>query len=214
MAEKRYTKNQKQLLADIENEIAGGLPFTYRVDNADLRALWADNQGPIEINEHDKDSDGRVPVRPRQTTPTGGTQTTMTETITEAPIEVKSATGLGFILDGVGMNLPSAFPAEVKGVRKPEFYPFSKLEIGDSFFIGATDKYPTPWVNVRSAVNAQNSKHSTDTGETKPSKNGKGKPRKVLTYAKKFEIRKVTEGDTYTNGFVEKQTGARVYRSI
>jgi hypothetical protein len=210
--QKEFTDKQRGLLAEIED--GSSKTGHYMVsESADLLALEMKGKGPIELNYEMREGT-KIAARPRKVKPNGAesVNTTTDTFVNTAQPEAKSG-GLPFVRDGIGLNLPQFFPVQEKTIRKPEYYPFSQLEnVGDSFLVAATEKYPEPWKTLRSAVNAANKRYSKPTGETKQTKTGKKK--NVLSFDKKFEVRRVTEGDKYANGFEEKQTGARIFRSI
>lgn len=100
-------------------------------------------------------------------------------------------------------------PAQ-RGGRKEEQYPFSKLEVGQSFVVPATEEYPKPWETFASTVSSATRRYSQESDKTRVNRAGKTVP--VLVATRKFTLRRVTEGDKYPNGKVEKVTGARVFR--
>jgi hypothetical protein len=145
--------------------------------------------GLIEINTELVDADGKVAAR---------TTSKLGET-------VKIATATGFeIVKGL-----KPAPAKRGGERK-EVYPFSELEVGDTFLIEASEKYPEPAKQLASTVSAAGRRFATESGETKTNKKGNVVP--ILNYTRKFVIRPVTPGMTYDSGFVESKLGARVFR--
>jgi hypothetical protein len=84
--------------------------------------------------------------------------------------------------------------AELKrGGKKPELYPFSRMSIGDSFLVPVDAKSAEPWRTFASTVSSANRRFKTDN--------------------RKFALRRVTKGDTYPNGYVEPNSGARVFRT-
>lgn len=100
--------------------------------------------------------------------------------------------------------------AAQRGGRKEEQYPFSKLEVGQSFVVPATEEYPKPWETFASTVSSATRRHAIKSDKTRVNRAGATVP--VLVPTKKFTLRKVTAGDTYPNGKTEKVTGARVFR--
>lgn len=86
--------------------------------------------------------------------------------------------------------LSSDFVMITKRGQKSEQYPFSLMEVGQSFVVPVSDKHTEPWNSFGSTVTSASRRH---------------KP-------KVFRLRRVTEGDKYPNGAVETTTGARVFR--
>ena len=101
-----------------------------------------------------------------------------------------------------GLDLPTT----ARSVTKEEVYPFSKLEVGQSFFVAIpADKFASTVSSAsrRFATRGTETKLSTRTGKQVP----------VLTYTKKFTGRAVKAGQKYSNGFVEAADGTRVFRT-
>ena len=110
-------------------------------------------------------------------------------------------------------ELDEGFPAPaeaLRGGRKPEQYPFSKMKIGDSFLIPVTDKHPTPWESFASTVTSANRRFST-ASPTEFTTNRKGIKVAKRIYTRKWTLRRVNKGDQYPNGKTEVQSGARIY---
>lgn len=104
-------------------------------------------------------------------------------------------------------------PAIKRGGIREEQYPFSKMEVGQSFFVPCTAEYPKPWDSFASTVSSATRRFSvTDpSGKTRTSR--KGATVEVLVPTKKFTLRQVRQGDTYAGtSFVEPANGARVFR--
>jgi hypothetical protein len=117
-----------------------------------------------------------------------------------------------------GIITGAALPPSKRGNRgggAKAIYPFDSLEVGQSFFVPVSAKYPDPAKKLGSTVSAQNAKYAVETGETKQverTKRGAGN-RAVLDAAgnkvketvtvkatkltRKFSIRPVKEGETY-----------------
>jgi hypothetical protein len=120
--------------------------------------------------------------------------------------ETDSAPANVFVLES-GIPLPPA----AKGGRRDEQYPFSKMGVGQSFFVPVTAKYPKPWETFGSTVSSATRRFATE-HPTDKKKNRKGVEVPVLVATRKFTLRQVTAGQKYANGFEEKAGGARVYR--
>lgn len=96
-------------------------------------------------------------------------------------------------------------PAQTRRTRTSAF-PFDQLEVGQSFFVAATEDKPDPAKSLASTVNGANERHSeVIPGETVTNRKGNVVPaRKPL---RKFIVRAVTEQQ---DGVEVK--GARVWR--
>ena len=62
------------------------------------------------------------------------------------------------------------------GAGAPTIYPFDKLEVGQGFFVPASEKHPTPAKSLQSSVSAANERYATPTGETKQVKRAERDP--------------------------------------
>ena len=147
------------------------------------------NAGLIEVNPELKNDQGHVAVR-----------------ATEALYSKLKPT---FEIT-MGLDVPAV--KRTQFAPTPEKYPFSKLELGGSFFIPATEDVPEPSKKYASAVAAAVKRFHVETGGTKANRKGEAVPATEAT--RKFVIRAVTAGQTYSNGFVEPTTGARVFRTL
>jgi hypothetical protein len=104
----------------------------------------------------------------------------------------------------------------VRGGVREEVYPFSQLEIGQSFLVPCDTDKPTPKDVVEkfsSTVSSATRRYAEPSAtETRTNKAGETVP--VLVATRKFTLRPVTKGQTYPgSSFVEPQDGARVYRT-
>lgn len=154
--------------------------------------------GHIEVNMSAKDEQGRNAAR---LTATGHNAVNKTK----ATPENKLSNEAFEIVDGLPMP-----PKAARGGQKVELYPFSKLNVGGSFFIPATEKNPNPAKTFASTIGSAQRRFGTKTGETRTTAKGKVVP--VIVATRKFTILPVTAGQKYENGFVEKANGGRVYR--
>lgn len=155
---------------------------------------------------------GHIEVNPTITDPTGKIAARATAALLEqhaagatqpAPAGPKPVFDL---MDGVPLPEPK------RGGKKTEDYPFSKMEVGQSFFVGVTAEYPKPWETFASTVSSATRRFSTadPTGKTHLNRKGVAVPDMIAS--RKFTLRQVTAGQKYANGFEEKADGARVYR--
>lgn len=165
-----------------------------------VKALVAD--GLAEVNTSIAvDANGNIPAR--------ATQKLIDEIGTKAaPAPVAEKPKFEIVAD-------APFVPGVRGGVKEEVYPFSKLEVGQSFLVPVSDDKPTPEAVVEkfgSTVSSATRRFSEKTGETKLNKEGKTVD--VLKATRRFTLRPVTQGQTYPGSkFVEPASGARVYRT-
>jgi hypothetical protein len=171
----KLNKAQKELLNTIIAATNSPAGFTY-ANPSDAKVNVLVEQGLIELNSAVTDGNGGVGVRASASALASVT----------APAATSSKPSFE-IVTGIA-------PAVAKrgGVRE-EIYPFSKLEIGASFFIPASRRFSVETGNMR--------------------KNRKGEEVKETKPTRKFVIRAVTAGQTYSNGFVEAAAGARIFRT-
>ncbi len=155
--------------------------------------------GLVEVNTAvAPDANGMIPAR--------ATVKLAAELGAAAPVPVAKAT---FAIDATVPFIPG-----VRGGVKEEVYPFSKLEVGQSFVVPVSEDKPTPEKVVEkfgSTVSSATRRFSEKTGTTKTNK--KGVVVDVLKATRKFTLRPITAGQTYPNStFVESVSGARVFR--
>jgi hypothetical protein len=193
---KKTKAQQAALLNSIVNDTKGPQGYSL-VHSDDVKALV--EAGHIEVNHTITDPSGKIAAR-------------ATAKLLESNGATADATGADsaptstFVLES-GIPLP---PAQ-KGGRRDEQYPFSKMEVGQSFFVPVTAKYPKPWETFGSTVSSATRRFSNE-HPTDKRKNRKGVEVPVLVATRKFTLRQVTAGQKYANGFEEKAGGARVYR--
>lgn len=102
-----------------------------------------------------------------------------------------------------------------RGGGAPTKYPFDKLEVGQTFFVGKSDEHPNPLKTLGSTVSSANNRYAEKTTETKQVertkrgagnkavKNADGSNVKesvtvpVMKFTRKFSIRAVEAGKSY-----------------
>lgn len=174
----------KQVVAGTKSE--AGYAF---ISEDHAKALAAD--GLVEVNPEMRDAVGNIATR--------ALDTSIEVHPDEAAMKVKPT------FEIVGGLAPAAIVRPPLPARE-EIYPFSKLEIGQSFYLpGEMKKY----VSTVTAANRRFKVPSPD-GATKTNRKGETVP--VLLDTRKFVLRSVTEGHKYDNGFVEPASGSRVFR--
>jgi hypothetical protein len=106
-------------------------------------------------------------------------------------------------------------PEKTHSGSRPETYPFSQLQVGQSFFVAnKAGSEKDAVAAMAGTVGAANRRFSVaePNGATYLAKNGETRPKMVLT--RKFEIRRVKAGQTYAGStFIESADGARIYRT-
>ena len=101
-----------------------------------------------------------------------------------------------------GLNLPER--TRIRSSRAA-MYEFDELKVGDSFFV------PKPAKIFSGRVSIENRKHSEGTGEYKA---WGEREREVRVQKKHFRVFPVEAGQEYDSGFVEPETGCRVFRVL
>jgi hypothetical protein len=192
-AVQELTKEQKKLHRSIkkETEKSGS---TVIQDNEDLRVLYSAGLIGVEA----------VP----------GTTTIKVWTMPEGAESVENG-------ENGAATSKESFPIEVgfeyiepeRSVKKADLYPWEKMNLHDSFLVPVTEKRPDPWLKFASTVTSANRRYS-HLSDVELVTNSKGKKVAKRIYDRKFALRRVNKGDTYPNGKVELQDGARVYRIL
>ena len=103
-----------------------------------------------------------------------------------------------------------------RGGVKEEVYPFSKLEVGQSFVVpcDATKTTPLAVVEKFSSTVSSATRRFATVSATETRFNRKGVIVPVLVTTRKFTLQPVSKGQTYPGStFVEPQDGARVFRT-
>lgn len=153
--------------------------------------------GQIEVNPNIK-VEGKIAARA-----TAALLNSHASPVEPVVAEIKTAFAL--------MNGIPLAPAK-RGGKKTEEYPFSKMEVGQSFVVPSTDNSPKPWETFASTVSSATRRFSI-VSDTETKLNRKGKVVPVLIPTKRFTLREVRAGQTYEGStFVEPVNGARVFR--
>ena len=137
---KKTKAQQAALLNSIVNDTKGPQGYSL-VHSDDVKALL--EAGHIEVNHNITDPSGKIAAR-------ATAKLLESNGATADATGADSAPAVTFALES-GIPLP---PAQ-KGGRRDEQYPFSKMEVGQSFFVPVTEKYPKPWETFGSTVSAQ-----------------------------------------------------------
>jgi hypothetical protein len=188
----KLNKTQKAALEAIK---AGTETQGYATVNAEVAASLG---SLVELSPDGADADGSINAR-------------ISGTGESAPVENAPAVATE---DQSPVQAPAAPYSIVDGIPVPEqkrrnrgvveTYPFSKLELGQSFFV--SDK-----AVVKAATFA--ARRFVVKSETETVANRKGEQVAKLSYTKRFKAFAVTAGHTYSNGFVEQADGFRVFRT-
>lgn len=110
-----------------------------------------------------------------------------TETSTDAA-QVAPSTNAFAIIKGL------ALPTKATRARA-ETYPFDGMDVGDSFFVPASDKKPNPAKSLASTVSSATKRFATEVeGQTRTTRKGKVIP--VTVNTRVFAVAAVTEGQT------------------
>jgi hypothetical protein len=150
--------------------------------------------GLVEVNPEAVDANGNIAARALNTAIEVHPEILVKETKQHRTFDI--ATGI----------VPAAIVRPPLPARE-ELYPFSKLEVGQSFYLaGEMKKYI-------STVTAANRRFAVPDVEGKMKTNRKGEIVPVLVPTRKFVLRGVTAGQTYEGStFVEPAYGTRIFR--
>lgn len=213
--EQSLTQSQQQLMGEIQAAEATPLGYLKMAYVDDLKVLKT--MELVDIGEYPDSSDVAVRLRKKETVlPNGSGGTNLVpfpngqanEPVAAPPAPpVPSAPSLLRYPLNSGIKVP---PAPLGG-RREEEYPFSQMQVGDSFLVPVSDKTPRPWDTFGSTVSSATRRFSTKS-ETETRTNRVGKVVPKLIPSRKFTQRRVAKGDRYDNGWVEPADGVRVFR--
>jgi hypothetical protein len=210
-------KSQKKLLKDIEKATNDTRGYMLVDRTPDLEVLY--ETGQITVSKEFVEGTNQYGAKIKgaeddaEESPVADQQQDSTSAESSAKHKPKP-TPLFYSL-GANIDAGTAVPIQAakRGGKKEEIYPFSKMEVGDSFLIPATKDWPEPWFSFASTVSSATRRYTEKSAtETIKNRNGQTIPKPV--YTRKFAVRRVTKGDKYSNGYVEPETGARVQRII
>lgn len=123
----------------VQMGVASVVGFAYIPDDALTAQLIEENI--IEVNR-DENKDGMIAARfPLQQ------QSTTTDTMSDTTKPPASAAPSGYEIEDVPMPETVAKPRQ-----RSEHYPFSALNVGQSFFVPATEKAPNPVKSLGSTI--------------------------------------------------------------
>jgi len=97
-------------------------------------------------------------------------------------------------------------PIQKKGGRRRETFPFSKLEIGQSFHVKATKENPEPSKKMASTVSSATNRFKIEDPEGGKTTNRNGEVVPLMIKTRVFSLRTVDETDP-------KGVGVRIYRT-
>lgn len=195
----KLTKAASKLLSEIVAATAED-SFVYTTETQ-RKALVA--EGLVEVNETIADEKGKFATRATAkgfevsegVEPEG---TEETNTNTDAPVA-----------SGFAIAANVEMPSHSRGGRANSLYPFDKLEIGQSFFVPATEAKPNPAKSLASTVTSANNRYSeVIEGETRVNRKGREVP--ATRQLREFAVRAVEDGTPW--GFAG-QKGAGVWRT-
>ena len=187
-------KINKALLASIVVDTNSAQGYAL-VAPSEVKALV--DGGYIEVNPNIKSADGKIAARATASL-LASSETAVAEVVAEkASFE---------LTDGIPPTVSK------RGGKKTEEYPFSKMEIGQSFVVPSTEAYPKPWETFASTVSSATRRFSNPDGTSKLNRKGESVPNLVPT--RRFTLRQIVAGQTYEGlTFVESVNGARVFRT-
>lgn len=196
--------NQAKKLAEIvEATTDAARGFVYMTEKS-VKVLV--DAGYVECNKDITDGAGNIAVRATKAGLEYGTAPAATEEegTTTMNTEATAATAAprSFAIE-TGVAIPSI----KRSGAAASIYPFDKLEVGQSFFVPATDEMPNPGKSLASTVSSASKRYATENGTREINRKVDGVMTKVTVpayvYERKFVVRSVEE-----NGV----KGARVWR--
>lgn len=101
----------------------------------------------------------------------------------------------------VAFTLPEAKRVGGNLGARPEVYPFSKLEVGQAFFIAATTDKPNPAKSYASTVASATERYATEDTVAPKVANRKGAMVCPKVYARKFGIRAIPDGAAFGEAY-------------
>lgn len=140
-------------------------------------------QGLVEVNTLMVDENGAHACR---LTPKGQEYMNSLNETPGATAVTEKATKMSFVIE----TAPIPAVKRSGGAGRPSKYPFDALEVGQMFFVPASEKQPDPAKSLGSVVTSANRRFATETGETK--QNRKGETVAKLVYGRKFVVRPYT----------------------
>ena len=187
----KLTKKNEKLLKVIASETAEkGFGYAAEADCAELAKC-----GLVEVNTSIAlDENGRFAVR-----------------CTAAGFEIVNSLGSESsepefpVASGVDM------PVVARHIpRRTSKYPFDQLEVGQSFFIAATEEIPNPMRSYASSVTGANKRYAEEVpGETRVNRKGNTVP--LTRQTREFSMRRVTDGAPWGQAGA---TGVAVWRVL
>lgn len=202
---KAISNAARELLSHI---VSFGMQGTYLADSKELARL--EEEGYAEVNRAVANDAGEAATRATQEGVSLVEQINGADEAYFRNDDSTEAAPVGNTAKPIVSDIVSDVPMPERTTtrtRAATTYPIDKLEVGQSFFVVATDERPKPWSSLGSTLNSAHKRHGTPTGEMTENKNGK--PVQVLNMGRKFEALRVADGAAW--GYPG-QTGAAVFR--
>jgi len=147
-------------------------------------------QGLVEINEDIKNEDLHIAARLTEAGINYVKENLTMTPVVETPIV--NASGFEIIAD---VPMPkSKRGGNLNGGRKCK-YPFDALQVGQMFFVPATEKTPDPAKSMIGVVSGANKRYASPASDGATKINRKGEEIPVLIYGRKFVVRPYTTKD-------------------
>ncbi|MBL1375594.1 DUF7303 family protein, partial [Acinetobacter baumannii] len=172
-------------------------------DSKELKVLIA--TGLVEVNSEITDGVGHIGAR---STAQGAAYLTQPKENIEmdAPqtAQTLAPAASKFVIANVAIPTPKRGGGRKAGTQ----YPFDELEIGQSFFVPATEAKPEPVKSLASTVTSANERYSEEIpGQTRINKKGREVPAK--RQLRQFVVRSIEDGAPWNHPGVR---GAAVFR--
>lgn len=140
-------------------------------------------QGLLEVNATMVDENGAHACR---LTTKGQEYMISINGSTGTPATTEKESKMSFVIE----TAPIPTIKRAGGAGRPSKYPFEQLEVGQMFFVPASEKQPDPAKSLGSVVTSANRRFATETGEMKTNRKGESVPK--LVYGRKFVVRPYT----------------------
>jgi hypothetical protein len=111
------------------------------------------------------------------------------------------------------VSLPVPEAVRKSSAGKPPLYPLDTMEVGQAFFVEATDKRPEPWKSMTSTLQSARMRHAVATGEMKSvTREGVTKQVPAVKYTRDFSIHEIKDGAQFGPQYAGK-AGAGIWRT-
>jgi hypothetical protein len=138
--------------------LAGSFVHTSEQDHAKLVA-----EGLVEVNQEMTNESGEFATRATQK---GIDSMNQAQAVTTSGVGVGSLAAIGAAVKSAFVLEDSvALPVIKRGGRGGEQYPFEQMNVGQSFFVAASEAKPDPAKSLASTVSSATARYAVETGD-------------------------------------------------